>query len=126
MNVFAILLTAHVLISVCMVALILIQQGKGSDAGAAFGSGASVTVFGSQGTSSFLSRTTAILATLFFITSLSLAYVGANREAPVDIVNKLSAPEIAAPEDLINDLVEQGVKRQEVDVPVPKDLQSIP
>lgn len=70
-----ILLVFHVLIAVAIIGLILLQQGKGADAGAAFGGGSSGTVFGSQGSGNFLSRTTAILATLFFITSLSLAYM---------------------------------------------------
>lgn len=68
------LLAAHVIITIALVGLILIQRGKGADIGAAFGSGASQTVFGSQGSASFLTRTTAILATLFFCTSLTLAY----------------------------------------------------
>jgi len=68
------LLAAHVIIMVVLIGLILIQRGKGADVGAAFGSGASQTVFGSQGSASFLTRTTAILATLFFLTSLTLAY----------------------------------------------------
>ena len=70
-----ILLVVHVLIAVGIVGLILLQQGKGADAGAAFGGGASSTVFGSQGSGTFLSRATAILAALFFVTSLWLAYL---------------------------------------------------
>jgi len=70
-----IILIIHVIIAVVLVGLILIQHGKGADAGAAFGSGASSTVFGSQGSASFLTRLTAGLATAFFITSLSLAYM---------------------------------------------------
>jgi preprotein translocase subunit SecG len=84
-----ILLVFHVLIAVAMIGLILLQQGKGADAGAAFGSGASGTVFGSRGSASFLSRATAVLATLFFITSLSLAYLAstsAKQESVVDTV----------------------------------------
>jgi len=68
------LLAAHVIITITLVGLILIQRGKGADIGASFGGGASQTVFGSQGSASFLTRTTAALATLFFITSLTLAY----------------------------------------------------
>lgn len=64
----------HVLICIGLVGLVLIQHGKGADAGAAFGSGSSATVFGSEGSGSFLTRVTAILATCFFITSLLLAY----------------------------------------------------
>ena len=71
---FSIVLGVHVLISALIIGLVLMQHGKGADAGAAFGSGASGTVFGAQGSASFLSRATAILATLFFITSLTLAY----------------------------------------------------
>lgn len=86
------LLVIHVLITVCLIGLILIQRGKGADIGAAFGSGASNTVFGSQGSASFLTRTTAILATLFFITSLLLAYFSTQD------VEKKSVTEISMPE----------------------------
>jgi len=77
------MLIAHVLISVSIIGLVLLQRGKGADAGAAFGSGASGTVFGASGSANFLSRTTGVLATAFFVTSLSLAYLG-SRQAPVD------------------------------------------
>jgi len=70
----SIILSIHVIIAVLLIGLILVQHGKGADAGAAFGSGASSTVFGSQGSASFLTRLTAGLATAFFITSLILAY----------------------------------------------------
>jgi preprotein translocase subunit SecG len=79
----------HVLIALALIGLILIQHGKGADMGAAFGSGASSTVFGSQGSASFLSRTTAILAAIFFITSLSLAYFSANVRGPGSVVEKI-------------------------------------
>ncbi len=69
-----ILVAVHLLLAVGVIGLVLIQHGKGADAGAAFGSGASSTVFGSQGSGSFLTRATAVLATLFFATSLALAY----------------------------------------------------
>ena len=68
------ILMIHVAIAVALVVLILLQQGKGAEAGAAFGGGASQTVFGSRGTGGFLSRTTAVLAAAFFATSLTLAY----------------------------------------------------
>jgi preprotein translocase subunit SecG len=64
----------HLLMAIGLVILVLLQQGKGADAGASFGSGASGTVFGSQGSATFLSRFTAILAAVFFATSLGLAY----------------------------------------------------
>ena len=67
---YTILIIVQVLIAIGLVVLILLQHGKGADAGAAFGSGASSTVFGSQGSASFLTRITAVLATLFFLNSL--------------------------------------------------------
>ena len=69
-----ILVSIHVLLAIGLIGLILIQHGKGADAGAAFGSGASSTVFGSRGSGSFLSRVTGILAALFFLTSMTMAY----------------------------------------------------
>lgn len=68
-----IVLVVHIVLSFAIIGLILIQQGKGAEAGASFGGGASQTVFGSKGTTSFLSRTTAILVALFFATSLVMA-----------------------------------------------------
>jgi preprotein translocase subunit SecG len=74
-----IVLVTHTVIALLIIVLVLLQRGKGADAGAAFGSGASGTVFGSQGTSNFFSRSTAILATAFFISSLSLAYLSSQQ-----------------------------------------------
>lgn len=73
------ILIAHVLIAIAIVGLILIQQGKGADMGASFGAGGSQTLFGSSGGGSVLTRATAILATLFFVTSLGLAWVAKQR-----------------------------------------------
>jgi preprotein translocase subunit SecG len=72
-------LIAHTLIALGIIALVLLQRGKGADAGAAFGAGASGTVFGSRGSGSFFSRATAILATAFFASSLTLAYLSSQR-----------------------------------------------
>ena len=69
----------HVVIAVALVGLVLIQQGKGADAGAAFGGGASQTVFGSQGSGSFLTRMTTLMAGVFFVTSFSLAIFAKQR-----------------------------------------------
>ncbi len=63
----------HVLVSLALIGLVLLQQGKGAEAGASFGAGASQTVFGSQGTSNFLTKSTKYLAIIFFVTSISLA-----------------------------------------------------
>ena len=69
-----VVIVVHLLVAIGVVVLVLLQQGKGADAGASFGSGASATVFGSHGSSTFLSRFTAILAGVFFVTSLGLAF----------------------------------------------------
>lgn len=69
-----VVVVVHLLGALGVIALVLLQQGKGADAGASFGAGASATVFGSQGSATFLSRFTAILAAAFFITSLGLAF----------------------------------------------------
>ncbi len=74
-----VIVVLHLLGAIGIVALVLLQQGKGADAGASFGAGASGTVFGSQGSSTFLSRFTGILAAVFFLTSLALGYVAKER-----------------------------------------------
>lgn len=84
-----IILVIHVAIAAVLVVLILLQHGKGADAGAAFGSGASSTVFGSQGSASFLTRVTGALAVGFFITSLTLAMIAARQAGPVSVVDRV-------------------------------------
>ncbi len=76
---YMVLTIALVFMAIGIIALVLLQKGKGADAGAAFGSGASGTVFGARGTGSFLSRATAVLATLFFVNCLALAYLSGQR-----------------------------------------------
>ncbi|MDU8924138.1 preprotein translocase subunit SecG [Pasteurellaceae bacterium LIM206] len=73
------LLVIYLLVSIAIIGFILLQQGKGADAGASFGGGASGTVFGSAGSANFLSRTTAVLATIFFIISLALGNINSHR-----------------------------------------------
>jgi len=85
-----ILVISHIFLCVGLIGLILIQHGKGADAGAAFGSGASATVFGSQGAASFLTRATAVLATMFFVTSLTLAYFSIQRIEPKSVIEELA------------------------------------
>jgi len=96
-TVHTVLLIAHVVIACLMVGAVLLQRGKGAEAGAAFGSGASGTVFGARGSANFLSRTTAILATLFFVTSLTLAYMASQRPTVGGSIMQDSAP-VSAPE----------------------------
>jgi preprotein translocase subunit SecG len=76
-----ILLAVQMISAIAMVGLILVQHGKGADMGAAFGSGGSGSLFGASGSANFLSRTTAVLATIFFISTLALAYFGSARPA---------------------------------------------
>ncbi len=91
------ILIFHVFLAVGLIVLILIQRGKGAEAGAAFGAGASGTVFGARGSASFLTRATAALATLFFATSLGLAFLSG--QAPVTV----SVMEGAVPQELAED-----------------------
>lgn len=77
--VFSLVLSVHVLVGIGVIVLVLLQHGKGADMGAAFGSGASGSLFGSSGSANFLSRTTAALAALFFCTSLALSYMATNQ-----------------------------------------------
>lgn len=79
------ILIIHVLAAVGLIGLILMQQGKGAEAGASFGAGASQTFFGSQGSGNFLTRTTAILVTVFFITSLGLGIIASHRARPQNL-----------------------------------------
>jgi len=86
----------HVLFAFGIIGLVLLQRGKGADAGAGFGAGASGTVFGAQGSASFLSRTTAVLATLFFLSSLGLSYLFSQRTETTSVVDRVqSAPQPA-------------------------------
>ena len=98
---YTVLVIVQVLAAVALIGLILLQQGKGADAGAAFGSGASGTVFGSRGAANFLSRTTAWLAAVFFVVSLALAYLVHGRASTGSIVDKLAttpaAPAVTLP-----------------------------
>lgn len=91
--VYTVLITMHVLVSILLVVLVLLQQGKGADAGAAFGSGGAGTVFGSRGPANFLTRATAILATLFFVVSLGLAYLTTQTIERTSVVERVGAIE---------------------------------
>ena len=81
-------LIAHVLIAASIIGLVMLQKGKGADAGAGFGAGASGTVFGARGSANFLSRSTAVMAALFFATSLGLAYLNRNVDVAPSLLDK--------------------------------------
>ena len=90
----SIVLGVHLIVAAMIVGLVLLQRGKGAEAGTGFGAGASGTVFGARGSANFLSRATGVLATVFFITSLALAYLSTQRAAPTSL---LDAPAQTAP-----------------------------
>src|SRR5688572_303577 len=92
-----IVLIAHVGIALLIIGLVLLQRGKGADAGTGFGAGASGTVFGARGSATFFSRMTGVLAALFFATSLGLAYLATQQIAPTSLLEGAPAPQSAAP-----------------------------
>ncbi len=105
----------HMLLAITLIGLVLIQRGKGAEIGAAFGSGASQTVFGSQGSGSFLTRMTAILATVFFLSSLGLAWMYSQQVDRPSVTEIIDRPSPASG-------MERGV-RPEGDVPaIPGNL----
>jgi preprotein translocase subunit SecG len=81
-------LVLHVLTALAVCGFVLLQHGKGADMGAAFGSGSSGSLFGAAGSANFLSRTTAILATVFFLTSVALTYFGSQHGVPQGVMEK--------------------------------------
>lgn len=93
-------LVVHILLAFGVIGLVMIQQGKGADAGASFGGGASQTVFGGQGSGNFLSRLTAIGATIFFITSMALAVVASDKAKGI---NDIGVPSVEMTEALEQD-----------------------
>ncbi len=94
---YSILLTIDVLLAIGLIVLVLLQHGKGADAGAAFGSGASATVFGSRGSASFLTRSTAAFATLFFVNSLGLAYLVSHRPVDSSVIEQMADQPATSP-----------------------------
>lgn len=95
----SLVLTVHILVGVGVIVLVLLQHGKGADMGAAFGSGASGSLFGATGSANFLSRVTAVLAAVFFATSLGLAYLANGRTAavPGSVMDGAAVAPVVAP-----------------------------
>ena len=125
-----VLWVVHILVALGLIGLVLLQQGKGADIGAAFGSGASNTVFGARGSANFLSRSTAVLAVLFFVTSLSLAYFVTAAPKRQSVIERAAQPATPAPADkakaaneqeLVNQLSQQLKKSSDAPaVPAPE------
>lgn len=113
---FSLVLTVHILVALAIVGLVLMQHGKGADMGAAFGSGASGSLFGASGSANFLSRTTGVLATVFFVTSLTLAYIASNKPKTTGSVMQDSVQ--SQPASVAETPAESGVKDSKVkDIP---------
>lgn len=116
-----VVIVVHLLMALALVGLVLLQQGKGAEAGASFGAGASGTVFGSQGSATFLSRFTGMLAAVFFATSLGLAYFASQK---AEQVGQIGLPDPA--------VLESPKKIVDEDVPVlneraaPAELEDVP
>ncbi len=91
------LLILHVIVAIGICALVLLQHGKGADMGAAFGSGSSGSLFGAAGSANFLSRSTAVLATIFFVSSLGLTYLGSMRSTPVGVEKSIMDTQTPTP-----------------------------
>ena len=111
----------HVILAIALIVLVLLQQGKGADMGAAFGSGSSGSLFGASGSATFLSRTTGVVAAMFFITSMSLTYMSINQTEDLGVMGLMDdAVEIQ------NDEVQQseaGIDAGEIQIPDSLDLE---
>lgn len=115
-----ILLVVHVVLALGLISLVLLQKGAGANAGAVLGGGGAGSVFGASGSSNFLSKATAILATAFFVNSLVLAYMASNRVAPdtvIDEIEQAQQVEFTAPAPVMQEF-EQGIDET---VPLPFD-----
>ncbi len=97
---FSIVLMFHLIVAFVLILLVLLQHGKGADAGANFGGGSSQSVFGGGGSNSFMLKLTAVVATIFFLTSLTLAYLGAEKSKGYESVTKKPVVEQVVPEKL--------------------------
>ncbi|MDP2805342.1 MAG: preprotein translocase subunit SecG [Gallionellaceae bacterium] len=105
----------HLITAIVLIGLVLIQHGKGADMGAAFGTGSAGSLFGSSGSANFLSRSTAVAATIFFVTSMSLTYlyaIPAKTEGVMDKIEPIKSEQQIAPAPIVSDV--PGSKSKEV------------
>ena len=122
-----IVIGAHVLVALAIIGLVLLQHGKGADMGSGFGGGSSGSLFGATGSANFLSRATAVLATVFFVTSLGLAYLATNKPKSgggvLDAVtNQPAAPVEKVPEKAVSDKPAAEVPKAPADGSKAKDV----
>lgn len=107
--------TAHVLLAVVLIVLVLLQHGKGADMGAAFGSGSAGSLFGASGSANFLSRVTSITAAMFFATSMGLTYLSANQTKDVSVMSIMD--QIEETEKVSTDLKKKPTTQDDADSP---------
>ncbi len=107
--------TAHVLLAVVLIVLVLLQHGKGADMGAAFGSGSAGSLFGASGSANFLSRATSITAAMFFATSMGLTYLSANQTKDVSVMSIMD--QIEETEKVSTDLKKKPTAQDDADSP---------
>src|SRR5271154_7079822 len=114
------ILGVHILLALMIIGLVLLQRGKGAEAGAGFGSGASGTVFGARGTSTLFSKLTAVFAALFFATSLSLAYLGTHSTAePTSVLERAAKAAASAPAPAQSAPVQSAPAQSPASAPAP-------
>lgn len=119
---YEVLVIVYLIVAIMLIGFVLIQQGKGADMGASFGSGGSNTVFGSGGSGNFLTRTTAILATLFFVISLILGNQTADKEKAVDEWQNIEVPVVEQAVDSDVPVSEESLQTtSESDVPLTEE-----
>ncbi|MBA6234070.1 MULTISPECIES: preprotein translocase subunit SecG [unclassified Colwellia] len=114
------LIIAYLIVSICLIGLVLIQQGKGADMGASFGAGSSATIFGSSGSGNFLTKATTWLAIAFFVISLVLGNLTANRIKSTDEWNNLNSPveqTIPGDDSIPSESIEPSRSVENTDVP---------
>ncbi|MBL4910156.1 MAG: preprotein translocase subunit SecG [Alteromonadaceae bacterium] len=114
---YEILIVVYLIIALCLIGLVLIQQGKGADMGASFGAGASATIFGSSGSGNFLTKSTSILAVAFFVISLLLGNLTANRIKATDEWDNLATPVANTQKDGSTSVASVEPKTVNTDVP---------
>jgi preprotein translocase subunit SecG len=122
-------LTIHVLVAISIIFLVLLQHGKGADMGAAFGSGSSGSLFGATGSANFLSRTTAALAAVFFLTSLGLAYLATHRPQTTgvgSVMQGVTAPPPAAAPKPAGDVPQPADAPKPADAPAGSKANDVP
>ena len=117
------LLIIHVLVSIGVVALVLLQHGRGADAGAAFGGGSSGSIFGSRGPTTFLTRLTTILVTVFFLTSLSLAWLSKQTVDRRSVVERVQ-PVVVEEDEVLEEVLSESLSGDVPDLPAALDTGS--